>query len=521
MFGIIMIWSVIFVYKTAQVKSGPHAAKLNMKVPELIHLPKRTINQVNSAAAAARQIQIQRNDTKDTTLPIGYRKQGLPVGAKLKFASSNDGSVNLGDARSRMGDFNNVAFVMKNNSEMCPNLYKDVNPEPDLLYDTWYVSPLSAYLTIYSFSVYYDDRADGGVVPLVRLLGVSRTIVNQTLYCQIWYPNVDQPYTVEVQVRKNGGGHKINRTHYEQYYYNCQLPASYPVPDYVSIVMNRCDQPAVHIPIYVPVRTPWVHEFGVCVPVAFWYVDPYRIIEWIEAMRALGVGEFNVYHVKMNESSLNALRYYEEKGIVRLVHIPAVPHYEKSRGGTKIGSPISINDCLYRNMYRYKWAAVIDFDELIVPEKANSLSDLLKDIDKKEKLPLPAPSYTFRNAYYWSGCPDDAKTPKNHYILRLLRKDKPNGAMFAPKSILNPRRCKSAFNHYCFHRFPMSRKEKWTIDVSPEFATSHHYRQLYPGKKGELKCLEVKKESVIDKRILKWQKTILERTTKVHKELGM
>lgn len=38
----------------------------------------------------------------------------------------------------------------------------------------------------------------------------------------------------------------------------------------------------------------------------------------------------------------------------------------------------ALNDCLYRNMYRYSHVALIDLDEFIVPRHNDTLVDLIK-----------------------------------------------------------------------------------------------------------------------------------------------
>lgn len=38
----------------------------------------------------------------------------------------------------------------------------------------------------------------------------------------------------------------------------------------------------------------------------------------------------------------------------------------------------ALNDCLYRNMYRYKYLALIDLDEFIIPRQNGTINELLK-----------------------------------------------------------------------------------------------------------------------------------------------
>ena len=40
---------------------------------------------------------------------------------------------------------------------------------------------------------------------------------------------------------------------------------------------------------------------------------------------------------------------------------------------------ISLNDCLYRNMYSYEYIALLDIDEVIVPLKHTNWGDMMKE----------------------------------------------------------------------------------------------------------------------------------------------
>ena len=346
------------------------------------------------------------------------------------------------------------------------------------LYDVWYVTN-TTNVKSFTYSAYYDDRADGGPLPFVRILAVAVKIKVQ-LYCQVWYEDWLNPDIVELQVKANGGGHKIGKYHYEQLFYSCPLHTMDVIPTHVSIVEDKCSHSDNLIPVIKPYHGPPIHEFGICVPIAFENIDPYRIVEWVEANRLLGVSEINVYHVNMHPISLKVLEYYEKEGILKLFHIPSAPYYVHSRDGNKISSPISLNDCVYRNMYRYKWAVIIDIDELIVPTTTVQYSTMIQTIDEHHNQKVNAMAYTFRNTYFWTDCglSPSINADQRTYIMRLRNREAPSKEMYAAKSFINPQRCLSVFNHYCYIRFPNANK-KWTLKVDPSLALSHHYRIKY------------------------------------------
>ena len=125
------------------------------------------------------------------------------------------------------------------------------------------------------YSVFYDERIDNGLFPDIRILAVALTIRNNT-YCQVWYPNMTHPVIKEATIKKNGGGHKFNKTQYEQYYLTCPLDTSYPIPNYVSLVAYPCDQADNYIPIFVPIRAPFKHDFAISQKVNFCHYDIIR-----------------------------------------------------------------------------------------------------------------------------------------------------------------------------------------------------------------------------------------------------
>ena len=345
------------------------------------------------------------------------------------------------------------------------------------LYDVWYVTNYTNVMS-YTYVAYYDDRTSGGPKPFIRFLAVAIKI-EVPLYCQVWYNGWDKPVVVDLAVKANGGGHRIGKQKYEQLYYSCPLESTDSIPTHVSIVEQRCETADNLIPVIKPYHGSPIHEFGICVAIAFETVDPYRIVEWVEANRLLGVTEINVYHVNMNPISLKVLEHYQEEGILKLFHVPSAPYYVHNRDGNKIASPITLNDCMYKNMYRYRWAIVVDIDELIVPTTTPNYPTMIQKINEHHKLKEDFMSYTFRNAYFWTDCGNEkvkSDVDKHSFIMRLKRREPPSKEMFAPKSIIDPRKCLSVFNHYCYIRFPDNKGKKFTQKVDPSLALSHHYR---------------------------------------------
>jgi hypothetical protein len=165
---------------------------------------------------------------------------------------------------------------------------------------------------------------------------------------------------------------------------------------------------------------------------------------------------------------------------------------------------------MLRNMYRYRYIVIIDFDEFIIPRLHDNYHNMLAYIDETEKLPEPWLSYTFRNSYYFLESGPTKEEPKYSRVLRYhSRQNTTSPFLWWSKSIIDPQRCLSVFNHYCWLRFENSyTPEKWTIDVKKEIAVSQHYR-LCSTSENFAKCNEMYPETVMDDFALKYSSSLV------------
>ena len=66
---------------------------------------------------------------------------------------------------------------------------------------------------------------------------------------------------------------------------------------------------------------------------------------------------------------------------------------------------IPYNDCLYKNMYKYEFIALLDIDEVIMPthEEDTTWHDLMvRVLEKSKKIRNSTyPSYNVRNVYFF------------------------------------------------------------------------------------------------------------------------
>ena len=74
----------------------------------------------------------------------------------------------------------------------------------------------------------------------------------------------------------------------------------------------------------------------------------------------------------------------------------------------------ALNDCLYRNMNRFKYLMMIDMDEMIIPYQNTTLVEMLSDLGTRNLIqagkavsPSQVSSYSFQNAFFYLQWPDD------------------------------------------------------------------------------------------------------------------
>ena len=206
-----------------------------------------------------------------------------------------------------------------------PSTCRDVRrPLPDSVRTNgrWQIQDTGSDDKLVLYSAFYDDRPAVGVVPWIRILGVAK-LANRTHYCHVWYDASYVPYVTTVVVNVTGRdiGYSVNAINYVQYLFSCRLLCTEPAPSHVSVVVDRCAQSAVFVPVERPVRAEPDIEFGVCVAIAFGNIPTPWFVEWMQLTWMLGVREFNVYDAGMVNMS-EVFDYYTRRGWLKVHQMP-------------------------------------------------------------------------------------------------------------------------------------------------------------------------------------------------------
>lgn len=142
------------------------------------------------------------------------------------------------------------------------------------------------------------------------------------------------------------------------------------------------------LPLQIIPNSPIQPDGGlsVCYPPLHGHFDDVNLfVENIEFNRILGVRQFFVYVHKVGPRVRKAIESYARDGVISVVSWEKFPlasgsQYPHPKDYTihYMGQMVAINDCLYRAMNQpFRVVAFHDFDELIIPHKDRSLTEMV------------------------------------------------------------------------------------------------------------------------------------------------
>ena len=236
-------------------------------------------------------------------------------------------------------------------------------------------------------------------------LGATQTKKSNKVWCKMYFPK--EPSILVP------GGITIIRENWNLKYSACFVLCSIPttesdgpntkfrVPQSISIVSspenhhqgnNNASVPKTTITNQLPVLnsdsgtgTFEVNstQVGVCVkPMHFHYNKTLELIEFLELNQIFGVTRFTLYRDTVSEQVQCVLKHYEQLGTIEVL-----PWDLKIESQTEIrteGLFAALNDCLYRNMNRFRYLMLIDFDEFIVPHMNMTIPQMLAHVDSQK-----------------------------------------------------------------------------------------------------------------------------------------
>ncbi|XP_047247073.1 uncharacterized protein si:zfos-464b6.2 isoform X2 [Girardinichthys multiradiatus] len=133
------------------------------------------------------------------------------------------------------------------------------------------------------------------------------------------------------------------------------------------------------------------HNFTCCFSAMYNFTNVLQLVQSLEMLQLLGVNRVVVYKTNCSADTQRVLEYYSGKGLVEVIPWSLAKYLKVSQKAKPeqdpgdlhyFGQLPALNDCLYRYMYRSKYVALHDLDELILPQSVNSWLELLPLLEK-------------------------------------------------------------------------------------------------------------------------------------------
>ncbi|XP_050420849.1 glycosyltransferase family 92 protein C33H5.2-like isoform X2 [Adelges cooleyi] len=361
--------------------------------------------------------------------------------------------------------------------------------------------------TKYKFFIYsaYLDLRIKSVGPLVRLIGATKTRRPDTVWCRLWYSNRSKTVSAIVKTIRENWNLK-----YSAVFVLCKLPQDGTYPLSVSIVSHVKDSITnrVHVQVPKPSRK-FKTEIEICIkPLHYYYDKAVQLMEFVELNSLLGVGHFTLYKNTIGPNVECILDRYKKDNLVSILPWQ-IDMVSKKEIRTE-GMFAALNDCLYRNMYKSKYVAFLDIDEIIMPKQNNTLIQFISRLNMYQ---TPA-AYSFRNAFFYMQWADDdsLQTEQNSFQSNLIvlrktrRKTKIHPHKQRSKYICDPRKVVEVGNHFVWEF--LSSGHDGTNYIPAELALLHHYRVCEYG--GD-DCVTA--DSTVDRTVHRYKNKLVDRVT--------
>lgn len=229
------------------------------------------------------------------------------------------------------------------------------------------------------------------------------------------------------------------------------------------------------------------YEFTVCISVMYEYDNVLQFVQAMEMFKILGVQKVAIYKTSCTPELQRVMDYYFRQNFVEIIPWRAASYIQVSRGWKKsvssgelhyFGQIAALNDCVYRYMYQSRYVALQDLDELILPMKLKSWTELLPQLEKKYS---GVGGFEFENHYFPLSLKDSStkyspvtwKKVKGVNILKHIVRMSNDPALFNNfKVIVNPRLVFKTTVH------GILQSVKGTVRVDPQIAHMYHIRNI-------------------------------------------
>ncbi|CAH2316782.1 glycosyltransferase family 92 -like [Pelobates cultripes] len=138
---------------------------------------------------------------------------------------------------------------------------------------------------------------------------------------------------------------------------------------------------------------PYSANFTVCISTMFGnYSNTLQFIQTIEMYKLLGAQKVTLYLKSCSPQIQTVLKYYTKEGTLEVIpwpidqYLKPSPRWNYNNDTTEIGyygQITTLNDCVYRNMYRSKYVLLNDVDEIILPFKHQNWEKMMESLQEE------------------------------------------------------------------------------------------------------------------------------------------
>ncbi|KAG2470122.1 uncharacterized protein LOC120536100 [Polypterus senegalus] len=135
-------------------------------------------------------------------------------------------------------------------------------------------------------------------------------------------------------------------------------------------------------------------DLTVCISNLFGdYNNVLQFIQTMEVYKILGIGRVVIYNTSCSHMLEKVLQYYVNEGTLEVIAWPISDFLNPSFGwkfeehGGDIhyfGQLTTLNDCIYRNMYKSRFLLLNDIDEIIAPYQHTNLKVMMDELEKEQ-----------------------------------------------------------------------------------------------------------------------------------------
>ncbi|KAM4662541.1 uncharacterized protein O3C94_011019 isoform 1-T2 [Discoglossus pictus] len=336
----------------------------------------------------------------------------------------------------------------------------------------------------YLVAAYLDLRSSS----CVRIIGITYRYEQDMLYCHFCFN--DGNYTVLADIQ-------IHTDHFDFPYGTTDLFCNLRdkrIPQYVSV--HQGDDSPSTFPAALKIQNlkqddqtslKFEYDFLICISSLFGsYRNVLQFIQSMEMYQMLGAQKVVIYHTDSSPIMKKVLSYYLKSQFLEIISWPITSylnvsqgwHYPEHPGDLHYyGQTAALNDCIYRYMYKTKYMALNDIDELILPVIHKDWPQMMEYLVNANPT---AGVFRFQNHVFPTTYEDKAnsKTPESwqtipglNILQHIYREPNRPDELNPTKMIMNPRNVLITSVHVPLDFIGEQ------CDVSNDVARLCHYRE--------------------------------------------